>query len=637
MSDFKNQVQNLLDSPAIRYGSADSPASMIWFEHDTIPRELIRDKVSSNTVTRTRHTLNSAPLTNDTKITFTANAETYSVIVQLDGAAVTPAVETHSVTANTLTGMTDAQVLATILAAMRALPNITAIDHSSKIVILDDTDRTSDVVASGTPINTTDTNAITDSGIYWPEGYRPGDRWTKNEYLIVLQTWITGGDDQHVNIVAVCRADLQRLATDFDDIVFPDDLARDNYTVSYPYRGDSREITWTFQMAEIGTYTKTAAGTAHPLFPEALLIDVQSVVNEGTRTVTHIYRKIGAASEQHKEGYSVTYECPNTGASPGTPADRFPVVTLRLDVKLDSFVPATLGDACPITGANDAGSDNAELDFNNLALKLREPPVLEPKNTVYGTVIMVYSKLPSYLKTRKKRVDFPEDAIVYVSEWYSTATAPVIDTQMNIAGIYPQYALSYVTDSEAVDLGCGVFKNIVEHAPVPAAFTEWDAEGVNYPPLYPAAVSFPPSGLPYPGGRFAFSESAPSKITYSFTRDPAAVAAGMPTTQQFFSYLLLGVQDAIANGDLDEEKSKEEQVAQSISRAWWQMPRILHDTFLIKDPADNSVVTIVSPSFPSSSLYRTWIAAKTRFVVRDVQRRWRGKIYMRILVEVTAR
>lgn len=627
MADFKDTVQQLLDHPGVRYGASDSPASMVWVEQETLPREEFGTDIESNTLTRTHNAI-SFPAVNDEEMTFSIDGETYSVRTSVDENTVTVSAVDFRVVASVLSTYTEAQNLSVIVAAMRQLPNITPKVISGDIVIFNDTDRTADVVGAGSLVTGTSTASLTDSGLYFPKGYRPGDRWAKNEYMVVLQSWVTGGEDTHHNVSVVLRADLQRLSDDFDDFTFPDDLAGDHYTVSYPYDGESREIIWRFQVASTGSYTRAPAGTPHPLYPETVLVGVQEGSEDGTLTVSHTYRRIGPAAEQHKQGYSVSYEC-STGADETA---RFPVVTLRLEVLLSGFVPAVPGAVCPIDGTN-AGTQNAELDFQTLDLKLREPPELETRGSVYGVVTMRYSRLPSWPSTVRKTVAFPEGAELFETTLFVEVgwTPPSInDAAGSIAG--SDYTASYVTNLTEVPLGCGVYRAIIEHAKVPASFSHYSSEGFNFPPLYPAAVTYPPSSLPFSGGRVGWAESVPSKITYSFTRTPETLVSSMPESIRFESFLMMAVQNAIQEQDLTEEE-----VAESISRYWWAYPNILHDTFLIEDPKTGSIVVTSTPSRPSASLYRTWVQLKSWMIVRDVLSRWKGGIHMRIKVEIKAR
>tara|TARA_Y100001963_G_scaffold154483_2_gene243384 strand:- start:11556 stop:13454 length:1899 start_codon:yes stop_codon:yes gene_type:complete len=632
MAEFIDSVRHLLDHPGVRYGAADSPASMVWIEEDTLSKEKFGLDPTENSVTRTLHALTT---TNDKKINFSIGDKTYEVTFWVDGASLTPSTTDYSVIIELKSSHTTDQAEAILIAGMKTLPNITPkIIHTTsgsypRLVIFNDTDRSLDVVASGTGISSTTTQTVKDSGLYFPPGYRPGDPWKKNEYLIVLQTWIAGGDDTHHNVKCLLRADLQRISDDFEDFTHPDDLSGDHYKVAYPYDGDSKEITWTFLVPNDGKYTRQPAGTPHPLFPEALLVGVQESGEDGTLTVTHQYRHIGPAAEQHKQGYTVNYECATS-----VTANQYPVVQLRLEVLLSGFTPAVPGSVCPIDGTN-AGSTNAELNFSasGLNLKLRKPPVLETRGPVYGVVMMEYSRIPSWPDTTRQLVDFPEGSEVFITTLYQLSTwdRPEIDDVASVvAG--SDYTDSYITGIRESPQGCGIYRVEIDHAKVPADFTQWGSAGVRFPPLYPAVVSFPPEDTPYPGGRFAFSETVPAKIEYSFTRDPETEAATMPQNVRFESYLMLAVQDALENQDL-----KEEEVAESVARVWWNQSGILHEILLIDDPYTGAVVTTSTVSSPSSSTYRSWISSGTYYIVKDTLQQWRGKIHMRVKVSVKAR
>ncbi len=338
-----------------------------------------------------------------------------------------------------------------------------------------------------------------------------------------------------------------------------------------------------------------------------------------------------AVAEQAEQGYQVTYEC----AAGADETERYPIVTLSLDVLLESWVPAIPGSSCPITGATAQGV-NAELDFDELDLKLIKAPTMDTLNNLIGRATYEYRKVPSFSRVQRRVVDFPKDAVVAVGTVYQQLaglgawTPPAIgDTGVSTFGA--NYADYYVT-SVTIPGDCLYGAVEVEMAKIPTKFTHWGSAGVRFPPLFPAAVSFPPAPAPYPGGRFAFSETVPAKIEYTFSQNPEQLASSMPQTLRFESYLMLAVQDAIENQDL-----KEEEVGESIARVWWNQADILHETLLIDDPYTGSVVTTSTPSYPPSSTYRAWIAAGTYYITKDTLQHWRGKIHMRVKVSVKAR
>lgn len=226
-----------------------------------------------------------------------------------------------------------------------------------------------------------------------PEGYRRGDYYRHCPHLRVIDAWIEGSDDTHHNVTLLLKADLRRLSELSDNVNFPDDFAQDGYSVDYPYFGDSEEITWEFEVSEVGGYERAPSGTPHPTFPNAVLISERMSVSGGSGRVTRIYRHVGPLSEQIKSGYSVSYEDVGTDAQREV-SERFPIVTLTTDVELYNYKPVVCGSRCPIVGATGTTDNPSELDFGNLFLI--EPPQMETQNTIYGRMTAVYGRLPGY-------------------------------------------------------------------------------------------------------------------------------------------------------------------------------------------------------------------------------------------------
>lgn len=227
-----------------------------------------------------------------------------------------------------------------------------------------------------------------------PRGYRRGEIWAKCPYLRIVDVWIDGSDDTHHNLTLLVKADLGRLGEDADNVEFPDDLAGDGQTVDYPYFGEAEAITWEFEVSNPDGYQRAPSCTPHPTRPGALLISEREVSVGGVMKVSRTYHEVGPTSEQVKTGYEVSYE--DAQGVSQTSGERFPIVKLSLEVKLNDYVPLFCGSDCPVAGDTGCG-ENAELDFS--FLKLIEPPVFEPQNTVYGRLTAVYGTLPGYVST----------------------------------------------------------------------------------------------------------------------------------------------------------------------------------------------------------------------------------------------
>ncbi len=232
-----------------------------------------------------------------------------------------------------------------------------------------------------------------------PEKYRHGAQHPRYDGYYLVDVSITGGDDNKWNLALIYRLDLQEVGgDDWEELLADADLA-----TSYPYFGTSRHLDWELVVVNPDNYVKGAYGTPHPTIANALLVSETHRREGPTMVVKRQYREVrnmaDANSEQKKYSYSVSYEC----AKEADASDRYPIVTVALEVKISEFDPVSsvVNPTCPIDGTN-ALTTNANLDFNSQGLVLSSPPVFKPSDTVRGTLTIIYRKLPGYKATHQR-------------------------------------------------------------------------------------------------------------------------------------------------------------------------------------------------------------------------------------------
>lgn len=214
--------------------------------------------------------------------------------------------------------------------------------------------------------------------------FKFGDVHPLNEFLFIVDCYITGADDHFENWSLIYRLDLDKWAE-----ANPDEAggktgeqlqANSNTVVTFPYEDSSQTIQWTLSIVNpdaAPAYAKPAQGTPHPTVPDALFINEQWQRDGALLTVTRSYVKVAEVAEQGKIGYMVQWEYPD-----------YPVVTWTFDCAKGDFTPPAVEAACPI---NNSGS----LDFS--ALQVIRPAQLQVLNGLNVRVTITYGLLPGPL------------------------------------------------------------------------------------------------------------------------------------------------------------------------------------------------------------------------------------------------
>lgn len=144
----------------------------------------------------------------------------------------------------------------------------------------------------------------------------------------------------------------------------------------------------------------------------------------------------GTAVDIHTTPAGVTGVLAGGEDSPGGS----PIVTLSLEVDMESFTPPTKGATCPIDGTNRSGGTTTALDFSELVLI--KPPEFSPENLVYGVMTALYGRLPGYEFVTDREDSRYGSVQDHVQRIDSTAAIPVMGS--NEGNVY-------VIDSRSTD------------------------------------------------------------------------------------------------------------------------------------------------------------------------------------------
>ncbi len=177
----------------------------------------------------------------------------------------------------------------------------------------------------------------------------PGAKHPKCEYLMLVDAYVTGGDDHKQNWALTYQLDLRAFAAAFPNEI-PDwqaELARDGVQTVFPAEDTSPDITWTFTIVNPDNYVKPSQGSPHPLVASALFINEEWQRNGPTLTVTRRYRKVAPVSAQQKVGYQVEYEY---RLQDGAASIDYPVVTWTYDTPKADFTVPAVNATCGIAG-----------------------------------------------------------------------------------------------------------------------------------------------------------------------------------------------------------------------------------------------------------------------------------------------
>lgn len=412
---YKDLVQNLRSKPSTAFSSSGSPLSVVQYVSDTIPKKLGALRPSVASLTRNQYEITGVP--HGSISTFTlGTGEKIAIGFAIDGVEFCGFGDTEADHKILIESPDSYSATVKMSEALRQYSFIESFLLDGKAIILDRDGNHPTWTAPSWLTVTTGTVRIAKGSL--PKGYRRGDYWKKCKFFRILDAWVEGSDDTHHNITLLVKADLEKLDEESDNVNFPDDLATDGSAIDYPYFGDSENITWEFEVANPDRYTRPPSCTPHPNNPNALLVSEKRINNGGGLQISRVYREIGPVTEQAQSGYQVTYQDPD-GANL---TERFPIVTVSLDVLLESYTPPQCGSLCPVSGFTACGS-NDELTFSSLVLI--EPPVLEPQNTVYGRMAAVYGRLPGYVSTGKTESPRFGTVTVFTQRLAKDATPPV--------------------------------------------------------------------------------------------------------------------------------------------------------------------------------------------------------------------
>lgn len=126
----------------------------------------------------------------------------------------------------------------------------------------------------------------------------PGVAHPKCNYLILVEAYKTGGDDNNENWQFNYRLDLHAFAAAVPAIgSFPNMLVEDNKQKVDEYGDDGSVITWSFDVINWSGYTKPDTNTDHPTITDAKLVSETYVRNGVSARVTRRYEKLPVLSD----------------------------------------------------------------------------------------------------------------------------------------------------------------------------------------------------------------------------------------------------------------------------------------------------------------------------------------------------
>lgn len=126
--------------------------------------------------------------------------------------------------------------------------------------------------------------------------FPPGAAHPKCAYLICVDAYKIGGDDNNENWQVIYRLDYQAwlVANPTDGVSWPDVLAKDKLTKADEYGQNSSVIQWLFDVINPDSYTAPSLNTAHPLHATAKLVHETQQRNGPLATISRRYEKLAA-------------------------------------------------------------------------------------------------------------------------------------------------------------------------------------------------------------------------------------------------------------------------------------------------------------------------------------------------------
>jgi len=441
---YADIAQALRDRPAINYSSSKTPIAQVWYETATVPADCF-GSCPLLVITEDRTGIDVSPdvAGNQNGLYFELNngTDTFRIYLDVDPWGDVAPVEPPAFgVVQIKQNATAAEVAAAVAEQVKCFCDENDFFEQVKVfakgdqIFIDAKNGTTLFSDAGTTGYTTSVTSVTVCNPNIPEEFRIGSTHPCCPYLELIDAWMTGGDDHHVNWIKVYEVDYGKLEDACDDFS-TDDLLGDVTETDFPYFDDSRRITEQIDIVNPECYARKPQCSPHPCYPNALLVSEKLSKDGAKASVVRVYHDVADLAQQAKFGFEVTYECQDSG-------NQYPIVTWTYDSKLEDYAPPQCGSAIPINQGGD-------LDFTSLGLVLIEPPTFEAENTCFGRVTAKYGRLPGYLKASEQTDD--DYGTIYEYNQVVPASTP-------LPAIGSTYEGNPVLNAEIVEEHCCVKK-----------------------------------------------------------------------------------------------------------------------------------------------------------------------------------
>ena len=443
-TSFADIAQALRDRPAINYSSSKTPIAQVWYESVTVPSDCF-GACPILVVTEERQAIDVvadvAGNQNGLYFDLDKAGDAFRIFLDVEPwGDIAPTAPPNFGIVNLKANSTEAEVAQAMADQIKCFCDKEDYFKDVKVFAKDgqlfihDEDGNGLFGDAGTSGYTASTLEVTVCNPNIPTEFRVGSQHPNCEYLELIDAWMTGGDDHHMNWIKVYEVNYGKLEDDCDDFS-TDDLLGDVTETDFPYFDDARRITEQLDIVNAQCYVRKPQCSAHPCYPNALLVSEKLVKDGAKASVTRVYHDVTDLAAQAKFGFEVSYECQDSG-------DQYPIVTWTYDSKLEDYAPPQCGSAIPINQGGD-------LNFAGLGLVLIEPPTFDSENTCFGKVTAKYGRLPGYLKASEQTDD--DYGTIYEYNQVVPASTP-------LPAIGSTYEGNPVLNAEIVEEHCCVKK-----------------------------------------------------------------------------------------------------------------------------------------------------------------------------------
>lgn len=240
--------------------------------------------------------------------------------------------------------------------------------------------------------------------------------------------------------------------------------------------------------------------------------------------------------------------------------------------------------------------------------------------------------------TTSRQIEIPKGHRIFTTTRHQCPVEMPVPTQgstmATFLGTGSTHAGNIVLDAWDSPSGDGKKSITVEHTAVPGSVaTTYETVAFQFPPIYPNGTTF------FPGGSYRRPRNVLGRITYEFSRTPAATwGSALPLWD--FAALSTGpfeVRSFLA--DASGEPYADDEGNSGTIGSWLKGNFVasdtVHDAVIISIPG--ILYYAIPPSVPSATQYAQWVDAQTELMVSRTIDDWYGDISMRRTVYVKAR